>query len=143
MIPFPTSRLPTTDNPKTFHRREITVNSEFSPWSHLGEAIRNVFDLSLLWDVICSWFRSLRDSVPAWPPAPGDGTPNTPTGGPGHGSSQVAINFWFFLTIYYGFYNLVGLLWITKIFNMYSLNWWPPQLGFPVCTPRLLGWTER
>jgi hypothetical protein len=76
--------------------------------------------------VICSWFHSLRDSVPMFPPSDGDKAGKEP----GHGSSQVAINFWFFLVVYYGFYNLVGLIWITKIFNMYSLNWWPPRLGF-------------
>ncbi|KTW31224.1 uncharacterized protein T551_01297 [Pneumocystis jirovecii RU7] len=55
------------------------------------------------------------------------------------------INFWFFLFIYYGFYNAIGLLWITKLFNLFSLNWflflfikifpstnknrWPASLG--------------
>ncbi|KAF9582616.1 hypothetical protein BGW38_010970, partial [Lunasporangiospora selenospora] len=42
---------------------------------------------------------------------------------------SVLINFWFFLWFYYGFYNAVGLLLITKIFNIYSLNWWPKALG--------------
>lgn len=42
------------------------------------------------------------------------------------------INFWFFLFIYYGFYNLTALIWITKVFNLYSLNWWPQSLGFPL-----------
>ncbi|KAG0211280.1 hypothetical protein BGX28_008225 [Mortierella sp. GBA30] len=41
----------------------------------------------------------------------------------------VLINFWFFLWFYYGFYNAVALLLITKIFNIYSLNWWPKALG--------------
>ncbi|ORZ11766.1 hypothetical protein BCR41DRAFT_397908 [Lobosporangium transversale] len=31
--------------------------------------------------------------------------------------------------VYYGFYNAIGLLLITKIFNIYSLNWWPKALG--------------
>ncbi|KAG0012159.1 hypothetical protein BGZ81_001741 [Podila clonocystis] len=39
------------------------------------------------------------------------------------------INFWFFLWFYYGFYNAIALLLITKIFNIYSLNWWPKSLG--------------
>ncbi|QSL66379.1 hypothetical protein MERGE_000757 [Pneumocystis wakefieldiae] len=39
------------------------------------------------------------------------------------------LNFWFFLFIYYGFYNAIGLLWITKLFNLFSLNWWPASLG--------------
>ncbi|KAF9196503.1 hypothetical protein BGZ49_002802, partial [Haplosporangium sp. Z 27] len=43
--------------------------------------------------------------------------------------SPVLINFWWFLWFYYGFYNAVALLLITKIFNIYSLNWWPKALG--------------
>lgn len=42
---------------------------------------------------------------------------------PGHGEALVEINFWFFLFVYYGFYNLTALMWITKVFNIYSLNW--------------------
>jgi hypothetical protein len=42
------------------------------------------------------------------------------------------VNFWFFLFVYYGFYNLTALMWITKVFNLYSLNWWPSMLGFPL-----------
>lgn len=42
---------------------------------------------------------------------------------------SVLINFWWFLWFYYGFYNAVALLLITKIFNIYSLNWWPKRLG--------------
>lgn len=34
--------------------------------------------------------------------------------------------------MYYGFYNLTALIWITKVFNLYSLNWWPSSLGFPL-----------
>ncbi|KAF9425736.1 hypothetical protein BGZ94_007276 [Podila epigama] len=41
----------------------------------------------------------------------------------------VLINFWWFLWFYYGVYNAIGLLLITKIFNIYSLNWWPKALG--------------
>ncbi|KAI0103546.1 hypothetical protein F4814DRAFT_101221 [Daldinia grandis] len=50
---------------------------------------------------------------------------------PGHGKARVQVNFWFFLFVYYGFYNLTALIWITKVFNLYSLNWWPSALGFP------------
>jgi hypothetical protein len=42
---------------------------------------------------------------------------------PGHGAARVRIDFWFFLFVYYGFYNLTALIWITKVFNLYSLNW--------------------
>ncbi|KAI0178844.1 hypothetical protein GGR52DRAFT_578987 [Hypoxylon sp. FL1284] len=51
---------------------------------------------------------------------------------PGHGEARVQVNFWFFLLVYYGFYNLTALTWITKVFNLYSLNWWPSTLGFPL-----------
>ncbi len=42
---------------------------------------------------------------------------------PGHGEAEVQVNFWFFLFVYYGFYNITALIWITKVFNLYSLNW--------------------
>lgn len=51
---------------------------------------------------------------------------------PGRGEARVQVNFWFFLFVYYGFYNLTALIWITKVFNLYSLNWWPQSLGFPL-----------
>ncbi|CAK7206542.1 hypothetical protein SEUCBS139899_009338 [Sporothrix eucalyptigena] len=51
---------------------------------------------------------------------------------PGHGEARVRIHFWFFLFAYYGPYNVTALVWITKVFNLYSLNWWPSSLGFPV-----------
>jgi len=50
---------------------------------------------------------------------------------PGHGEALVRLNFWFFLFVYYGFYDCVALLWITKLFNIYNLNWWPSKLGLP------------
>lgn len=43
---------------------------------------------------------------------------------PGHGAARVRVNFWFFLFVYYGFYNITALIWITKVFNLYRLNWW-------------------
>ncbi|CAK7268687.1 hypothetical protein SEPCBS119000_003188 [Sporothrix epigloea] len=51
---------------------------------------------------------------------------------PGHGEARVRIDFWFFLLAYYGPYNVTALVWITKVFNLYSLNWWPSSLGFPI-----------
>lgn len=47
---------------------------------------------------------------------------------PGHGAARVEINFWYFLFVYYGFYNFTALMWITKVFNIYSLNWSVPIL---------------
>ncbi|KOS18986.1 Uncharacterized protein ESCO_000542 [Escovopsis weberi] len=51
---------------------------------------------------------------------------------PGHGNARVQVNFWFFLFVFYGFYNITALTWISKVFNLYSLNWWPQSLGFPL-----------
>lgn len=58
--------------------------------------------------------------------------PDTPEKTPGHGRARVQVSFWFFLFVYYGFYNVTALIWISKVFNLYSLNWWPQSLGFPV-----------
>lgn len=85
----------------------------------------------------------LRDA-----PDDGDGSPHPPHGDDpghdkprGHGRAKAEVNFWFFLFVYYAFYNLTALAWITKVFNLYSLNWWPSTLGFPltICMIALLG----
>lgn len=72
----------------------------------------------------------LSDDDSGWPKVPGE------DGGrhkiPGHGEAKVRVNFWFFLFVYYAFYSLTALIWITKVFNLYSLNWWPSTLGFPL-----------
>ncbi|ORX81347.1 hypothetical protein K493DRAFT_241981 [Basidiobolus meristosporus CBS 931.73] len=39
------------------------------------------------------------------------------------------MNFWFFLFYYYGFYNAIALIFITQVFILYSLNWWPRSVG--------------
>ncbi|KAK3950301.1 hypothetical protein QBC32DRAFT_376614 [Pseudoneurospora amorphoporcata] len=70
-----------------------------------------------------------RDSTAPPPTTPGE-QPGRRT--PGHGAARVQVNFWFFLFVYYSFYNLTALIWITKVFNLYSLNWWPKSLGFPL-----------
>ncbi|GAA5900190.1 hypothetical protein JCM8208_002045 [Rhodotorula glutinis] len=41
----------------------------------------------------------------------------------------VDANFYFFLVCYYGFYLAVGLVFVTKLFDLYRLNWWPSSLG--------------
>ncbi|KAH0536580.1 hypothetical protein FGG08_006564 [Glutinoglossum americanum] len=61
--------------------------------------------------------------------------------GPGHGEALVRLNFWFFLFIYYGIYNTVGLLWVTKLFNIYSMNWWPFALGLPSTVVIIIIWS--
>ncbi|KAI0810280.1 hypothetical protein GGR55DRAFT_688956 [Xylaria sp. FL0064] len=81
---------------------------------------------SRLYSFIDSFFATnSEDSTPRPPPTSSHRTP-------GHGEARVQVNFWFFLFVYYGFYNLTALIWITKVFNLYSLNWWPSTLGFPL-----------
>jgi hypothetical protein len=58
---------------------------------------------------------------------------------PGHGEARVEINFWFFLFVYYGAYNLTALMWITKVFNIYSLNWSVHLPSLPDFTNSLAG----
>ncbi|GAA6032628.1 hypothetical protein JCM8097_004850 [Rhodosporidiobolus ruineniae] len=41
----------------------------------------------------------------------------------------VDANFFFFLTVYYGAYLAIALVFITKLFDLYRLNWWPSQIG--------------
>ena len=71
---------------------------------------------------------------------PGEPGSNPGSKTPGHGAARVKVNFWFFLFVYYSFYNLTALIWITKVFNLYRLNWWPQSLGFPltVCVIAIL-----
>ncbi|CEH17005.1 Major facilitator superfamily associated domain [Ceraceosorus bombacis] len=51
--------------------------------------------------------------------------------GDGNGASpnRVDANFWFFLLFYYGIYCAVALIYITQLFSLYRLNWWPRALG--------------
>ena len=49
-----------------------------------------------------------------------------------HGSNselRVDANFWFFLIWYYGLYVAVALIYVTQLFTLYRLNWWPKALG--------------
>ncbi|GAA6063902.1 hypothetical protein JCM10212_002434 [Sporobolomyces blumeae] len=41
----------------------------------------------------------------------------------------VDANFYFFLVVYYGLYLAVALVFVTKLFDLYRLNWWPSSLG--------------
>ncbi|KAN0061826.1 hypothetical protein ACQY0O_005819 [Thecaphora frezii] len=51
----------------------------------------------------------------------------TPISEPEH--LTVDANFWFFLIFYYGIYVAVALVYITQLFSLYRLNWWPAALG--------------
>lgn len=123
----------------SFSDEDAGTASVTSILSLLLQAIKNVFNISVVRDMITSFLHRFSDTIPTTPvPAPAPDRPGTGGGGhtgggsgPGHGEALVTLNFWFFLTVYYGFYNLIGLLWITKLFNLYSLNWWPARLGFP------------
>jgi hypothetical protein len=59
------------------------------------------------------------------------------------------VNFWYFLVVYYGLYLHVALLFITKIFDLYRLNWWPKRIGgrlsyaFFWCTALAIGWAAH
>ncbi len=53
--------------------------------------------------------------------------PHPPIGGGDH--LTVDANFWFFLVFYYGIYVGVALIYITQLFGLYRLNWWPAALG--------------
>ncbi|KAM3533003.1 hypothetical protein MY4038_003722 [Beauveria bassiana] len=96
-------------------------------WSRYGLLVLMPAILAIVWCAI---------PFPQYPlPRDDDGglqDPTKPRKRPGYGSANVEVNFWFFLFIYYGFYNATALVWITKVFNLYSLNWWPRILGFPV-----------
>lgn len=37
--------------------------------------------------------------------------------------------FWFFLLWYYGCYVSVALIFVTQLFTLYRLNWWPASIG--------------
>ncbi|KAI5851460.1 hypothetical protein DFP73DRAFT_155772 [Morchella snyderi] len=138
-IPFPTYPIMGNDpsvlpvQPQYDHYPHTTIEGPISILGLLWQAVKNVFNISVIRDMIASFLHRLSDTVPEIPLIPGPEHPNPGTGGggSGHGEALVTLNFWFFLIVYYGFYNLVGLLWITKLFNLYSLNWWPARLGFP------------
>ncbi|KAM0789179.1 hypothetical protein ACM66B_000027 [Microbotryomycetes sp. NB124-2] len=57
---------------------------------------------------------------------PSDPAPPTPPAGD---DLPVDANFYFFLFAYYGIYLAVALIFITKLFDLYRLNWWPSTLG--------------
>lgn len=42
-------------------------------------------------------------------------------------------SFAFFLFYYYGIFLAVALLFITKLFDLYRLNWWPRSMSGPTC----------
>ncbi|WVW85434.1 hypothetical protein I302_107472 [Kwoniella bestiolae CBS 10118] len=72
--------------------------------------------------------------IPSWPKRPKDNsTVSTPaTGGEGGEDDRdlpLDVNFYFFLIWYFGMYLAVALFFITNLFSLYRLNWWPSKLG--------------
>ncbi|GAA5952906.1 hypothetical protein JCM3765_003002 [Sporobolomyces pararoseus] len=61
----------------------------------------------------------------------GDESAAKTTDVPTNGDEDLPVdaNFYFFLIIYYGAYLAVALVFVTKLFDLYRLNWWPSSLG--------------
>ncbi|KAK1927284.1 hypothetical protein DB88DRAFT_477474 [Papiliotrema laurentii] len=59
--------------------------------------------------------------MPSWP--------KKPTHGGDGADLPLDVNFYFFLFWYYGMYLAVALFFITNLFSLYRLNWWPSALG--------------
>ncbi|KAL7422331.1 hypothetical protein Q5752_002977 [Cryptotrichosporon argae] len=66
--------------------------------------------------------------MPNWPKRPGSGDGGGGTGGTGD-DLPLDVNFYFFLFWYFGAYLAVALFFITNLFSLYRLNWWPSALG--------------
>lgn len=83
------------------------------------------------------WFWCSVPFPKTHPDSPGmpwcDETPDAPWCRPGtkrnHAPQDTDANFWFFLLFYYGLYAAVALVYITQLFSLYRLNWWPSALG--------------
>lgn len=54
-------------------------------------------------------------------------------------ATEFHMKFWFFLLVYYGFYNFTALLMVNQYFQLYSFHWWPKSVGGVGST--LLFWT--
>ncbi|SNX84385.1 uncharacterized protein MEPE_03094 [Melanopsichium pennsylvanicum] len=100
------------------------ANSTASVWTSItSRAATHKFSTftGLAWSMtylVLSKF-SLASTPPSSPQRPiGDGDRLT-----------VDANFWFFLIFYYGIYVGVALIYITQLFGLYRLNWWPAALG--------------
>lgn len=100
-----------------------TTSSALSstPW-HRNHALLNLPTVSGFAWSIATWILSQFSASSGWSakqePSPGDGSNLT-----------VDANFWFFLVFYYGIYVGVALIYITQLFGLYRLNWWPAALG--------------
>ncbi|WWC90532.1 uncharacterized protein L201_005468 [Kwoniella dendrophila CBS 6074] len=68
--------------------------------------------------------------IPSWPKRPKENS-TLPVSNPDDEQSNLPldVNFYFFLTWYFGMYLAVALFFITNLFSLYRLNWWPSKLG--------------
>ncbi|CAO1635671.1 unnamed protein product [Sympodiomycopsis kandeliae] len=96
--------------------------------------------LLILLPCVIVWFWCAVPFPKPHPDSPGmpwcDETPDAPWCRPKPNSSLAShkpedtdANFWFFLLFYYGLYAAVALVYITQLFSLYRLNWWPSALG--------------
>ncbi|BEJ10737.1 hypothetical protein CspHIS471_0101590 [Cutaneotrichosporon sp. HIS471] len=73
-----------------------------------------------------------KDSpLPDWPEWPDWPHKNKDNGSDTGGDEELPldVNFYFFLIWYFGAYLAVALFFITNLFSLYRLNWWPSRLG--------------
>src|SRR5690606_15440931 len=77
--PFPTypidGKNPNPIEYAVLARRSQDEMSSSSVLGQIGHAIRNVFDWRLLWDVFRSWWDTIRNNMPEFPPDDGEHFP--------------------------------------------------------------------
>lgn len=122
------------------------VLSISSPHSHLSSSISSPAQISTIYSPSLELHE--RDSqlyleflpqsivplaVPTsssgWSPANATAPEEPPESDPTDPALPVDANFYFFLFIYYGAYLAFALVFVTKLFDLYRLNWWPTTLG--------------
>ncbi|KAK8854635.1 hypothetical protein IAR55_003374 [Kwoniella newhampshirensis] len=64
--------------------------------------------------------------IPSWPKRPKGNDNSRDAGGDDERVLPLDVNFYFFL---FWMYLAVALFFITNLFSLYRLNWWPSQLG--------------
>ncbi|GAA5919976.1 hypothetical protein JCM1841_004408 [Sporobolomyces salmonicolor] len=88
---------------------------------------QHVFDLEFVHETV-----SGSQALATARPRRGRAKQQAAADGAGHRNDEdlpVDANFYFFLVVYYGLYLAVALVFVTKLFDLYRLNWWPTSLG--------------
>ncbi|WWC71400.1 uncharacterized protein I206_105355 [Kwoniella pini CBS 10737] len=67
--------------------------------------------------------------IPSWPKKPNKDGSDIPDSDSDGKNLPLDVNFYFFLIWYFGMYLAVALFFITNLFSLYRLNWWPSKLG--------------